>query len=93
MLNTFYRNELVENESCEDFVWDIVNEVADNACNIIFEDIITDRVAPYAVFSAKELLFDLIEVGQCYYIFVVLWFNMNMYVLWWYDIISVIYCG
>jgi len=54
-------NELVENESCEDFVWDIVNEVADNACNIIFENIVTDRVAPYAVFSAKELLLDLIE--------------------------------
>jgi len=54
-------NELVENESCEDFVWDIVNEVADNACNIIFENIVTERVAPYAVFSAKELLLDLIE--------------------------------
>ena len=61
-----HRNELVENESCEDFVWNIVNEVADNACSIIFENIVTDRVAPYAVFSARELLFDLIEVSYSY---------------------------
>jgi len=58
----FSRNDLVENESCDDFVWDIVNDIADVACDVIFQNIINERVAPYAVFSAKKLLLDLIEV-------------------------------
>ena len=58
----FLRNDLVENESCEDYVWDIVSDLADVACDVIFQNVISDRVAPYAVFSAKQLILDLIEV-------------------------------
>lgn len=54
-------NDLVENESCEEFVSDIVNDIANIACGIIFDNIITDRVPPYVVFSAKQMLLDLLE--------------------------------
>eukprot|EP00111_Clytia_hemisphaerica_P016426 TCONS_00048634-protein len=54
-------NDLLENETCEEFVSDIVSDIADVACDIIFKKIISDRVAPYAVFAAKELLLEFVE--------------------------------
>ena len=54
---------MLENETCDEFVSDIVGDIADVACDIIFKKIISDRIAPYAVFAAKELLLEFVEVG------------------------------
>ena len=61
----FVRNELIEGEADDDFVDDIVLEIVDAACNTIFENVIQSRLKPYAVFSAKNLLLDLIKVCLC----------------------------
>lgn len=61
----FVRNELIEGEGDDDFVNDVVLEIVDAACNTIFENVIQSRLKPYAVFSAKNLLLDLIKVCLC----------------------------
>lgn len=53
----------MENESCEEFISEIVNETVVAACDIVFQNIIQQRVQPYSVFCAKELILDLIEVA------------------------------
>lgn len=55
-------NELVEDETGEEFIFEIVNDIADSVCDKIFEKIIQTRVQPYTVFTAKQLLLDIIEL-------------------------------
>lgn len=54
-------NELVENESGEEFICDVVAEIAQLACDEVFKNAIQKRVQPYAVRAARELLLELLE--------------------------------
>lgn len=59
-----YRNDLVEEESKEEFIYDIVNGVVEAACNTVFDKIIKSRVQPYAILCAKEMIMELIGVSS-----------------------------
>lgn len=54
-------NELVEDESGEEFIFEIITEISDAVCDKIFDKIIQSRVQPYAVFTAKQLLLESIQ--------------------------------
>lgn len=54
-------NQLLEDESSEDFIFDIVEEVVGNACNIIYDKIIEQRVQPYTVSAARKMILDIIQ--------------------------------
>lgn len=54
-------NKLLDNESAEEFIYDILEEVVSTACGIIFDKIIEKRVQPYTVSTARKLLLDIIQ--------------------------------
>ncbi|XP_057309445.1 uncharacterized protein LOC130647561 [Hydractinia symbiolongicarpus] len=54
-------NELVEIESGEDFICDIVAEISQLACDEVFKNAIQKRVQPYAVRGAREILLEILE--------------------------------
>ncbi len=57
------RNHLLDEETEEDFVTDILQDVITNALDTIYTRIVDSRVIPYTVNAARELLLDVIEVN------------------------------
>ena len=64
----FCRSHLLDEETEEDFITDILQEVVSNALDSIYHKIVQSKVIPYTVNAARELLLETIEVG-CYLIF------------------------
>lgn len=54
-------NRLIEDESSEDFISIIIEEVLSHSCDIIYSKIIELRVQPYTVSTARKMLLDIIE--------------------------------
>ena len=63
----FCRSHLLDEETEEDFITDILQEVVSSALDSIYHKIVQSRVIPYTVNAARELLLETIEVG-CYLI-------------------------
>ena len=55
---------MVDEETEEDFVSDILQEVVSSALDQIYYKIIEQRIIPYTVNAAKDLLLEVIEVGS-----------------------------
>ena len=55
---------MVDEETEEDFVSDILQEVVSSALDQIYYKIIEQRIIPYTVNAAKDLLLEVIEVGR-----------------------------
>ena len=71
----FCRTNILDEETTEDFVSDILQEVVSDSLDQIYYKIIGERIIPYTVDVAKNLLLEVIEVssiylnkkGQCFY--------------------------
>lgn len=58
----FFRTHMLDEETEEDFVSDILQEVVTSALDQIYFKIIEKRLIPYTVKAAKDLLLEVIEV-------------------------------
>lgn len=56
------RNHMLDEETEEDFISDILQETVTSALDQIYYKIIEKQIIPYSVNAARELLLDVIEV-------------------------------
>lgn len=53
---------MLETDDNEEFVYEITEEIVENALDLIFKGYIGNQLIPFTVAQAKEALLDLIEV-------------------------------
>ena len=56
------RNSMIEDESSQDFVLDLLDEILDCTAQVIHNKYIQSQLQPYSVHAAKDLLLQIIEV-------------------------------
>ena len=54
---------MLDEETEEDFVFDILQEVVITALDQIYSKIIEERIIPFTVNAAKDLLLEIVEVN------------------------------
>ena len=55
---------MVEQESSHEFILDLVDTIVDCSVKVIYDKYIESQLKPYSVKAAKNLLLQIIEVGQ-----------------------------
>ena len=53
---------MIEEESSQDFVLDLLDEILDSTVLVIHDKYIQSQLQPYSVHAAKDLLLQIIEV-------------------------------
>ena len=53
---------MIETESSQDFVLDLLDEIIDSTVQVIHNKYIQSQLQPYSVHAAKDLLLQIIEV-------------------------------
>ena len=53
---------MIEEESSQDFVLDLLDEILDSTVQVIHDKYIQSQLQPYSVHAAKDLLLQIIEV-------------------------------
>ena len=53
---------MIETESSQDFVLDLLDEIIDSTVQVIHDKYIQSQLQPYSVHAAKDLLLQIIEV-------------------------------
>lgn len=53
---------MIETESSQDFVLDLLDEILDSTVQVIHDKYIQSQLQPYSVHATKDLLLQIIEV-------------------------------
>lgn len=56
------RNNMLEIEDSQEFVWEIVDELFGNAMRIVYDNYIKSQTIPYMINEARKAILHIIEV-------------------------------
>lgn len=58
------RNNMIDTDQAQEFVWEIIDEVLNNADKIIFDGYIKRQLIPFTVQEAKTAILHIIDVKK-----------------------------
>ncbi len=58
----FYRNNMLEVDDSQEFIWELIDEIFDNTIKIIYTDYIEKNTIPYTINEARKAILHIIDV-------------------------------
>ena len=54
---------MLDNDDSQEFVWELIDEIVDNAEKIIFKNYLNRQTIPYTINEAKKAILHIIDVS------------------------------
>ena len=58
-----FRNNVLDIDESQDFIWELIDEVFDNSIKIIYDKYIESQTIPFTINEAKKAILHIIDVS------------------------------